>query len=132
MDRLFERMFEDMPRYQREWSPASSFPAVNVWEDEKNLYAEAEIPGIRMEDLDVSVIENELILKGERKVTADEKATFHRRERGVGTFSRVFRLPVDIDADRVEATLRDGVLQITLPKAEAAKPRKVEVKALPK
>jgi len=105
-----------------------SFPALNVWEEGDHLYAEAEVPGFKNEDLDISVVGNELTLKGHRQDQPGEKETvFHRRERGVGTFTRLVRLPVEVDANRVEAKLHDGVLLITLPKSEAAKPRKVQV-----
>jgi HSP20 family protein len=103
------------------------FPAINVWDDGEQLVAEAELPGLQQEELDISVVGSELTIKGERKSAADEGTSYHRRERGTGPFTRVLRLPVEVDADRVSATLRDGVLTIQLPKAEAAKPRKINV-----
>jgi HSP20 family protein len=107
-----------------------SFPALNVWEEQDNLFAEAEVPGFKNEDLEISVIGNELTIKGHRQDAPDNKDTvFHRRERGVGTFTRVVRLPVEVDAARVQANLRDGVLLITLPKSEAAKPHKIPVQS---
>jgi len=131
MARLLDDFTQTAPLVGRlGWRPAGVFPALNVWEDMQCLYAEAELPGFRMEDLEVSVAGNELSIKGERKDEYQEKGACHRRERAAGTFSRVLRLPVDIDAGKVEATLKDGVLFITLPKAEQAKPRKVQVKAL--
>ncbi len=105
------------------------FPPVNVWEEQDTLYVEAELPGSN-ENLDLTVVENELILKGQRAESADATAegkTYHRRERPVGSFTRVVRLPFDVDANGVKATFEDGVLLVTLPKAEAAKPRKVRV-----
>lgn len=104
------------------------FPALNLWEDGQNFYAEAEVPGLTMEDIEVTVVGNELTLRGERKET--ERTSYHRRERGVGVFQRVVPLPAPIDADKVEAKLSHGVLTITLPKAEAARPRKIEVKSV--
>lgn len=130
MDRLFDRALADIPTGLAGLVSPATFPAVNVWEDGNNVYAEAELPGVSMKDVEVSVVGNELTLKGERKGGASEGITYHRRERGAGAFSRVFHLPVDIEADRVEATMRDGVLLVTMPKAAAAKPRKVEVRAL--
>ncbi|HEX4144375.1 MAG TPA: Hsp20/alpha crystallin family protein [Pirellulales bacterium] len=107
-----------------------SFPALNVWEEQDNLYAEAEVPGFKNEDLEISVVGNELTLKGHRQeVSADKDTVFHRRERGMGTFTRVIRLPVEIEAARVQANLHDGVLLITLPKSEAARPHKVQVQS---
>lgn len=106
-----------------------SFPAVNVWEDGENLFVEAEVPGLKSENLEITVIGDELTLKGER--TADERseATYHRRERGIGSFHRVIKLSSEVNAEKVEAALADGVLLLTLPKAEAAKPRKIKVNA---
>ena len=107
-----------------------SFPTLNVWEEHDNLFAEAEVPGFKNEDLEISVIGNELTIKGHRQDgAADKETVFHRRERGVGTFTRVVRLPVEIDAARVQANLRDGVLLVTLPKSEAAKPHKIQVQS---
>jgi len=109
-----------------------SFPALNVWEEQDNLFAEAEVPGFKNEDLDISVVGNELTIKGNRQDEPSDKDTvFHRRERAVGTFTRVIRLPVEIDASRVQANLRDGVLLLTLPKSEAAKPHKIHVQSPP-
>jgi HSP20 family protein len=102
-------------------------PPVNVWEQQDALKVEMELPGIRSENLDISVAGNELSIKVDRPDVAQEGVTYHRRERPVGSFSRIVRLPVEVDADRVEADLRDGVLTITLPKAEGAKPRKINV-----
>ena len=104
-----------------------AFPAVNVWETEGELWAEAELPGVAQEDLEIDVVGNELTLRGSRKTPPTEGLTFHRQERPTGAFRRVVRLPVEIEADKVEATLRDGVLSIRLPKAERAKSRKISV-----
>lgn len=103
------------------------FPAVNVWQSENELFAEAELPGVKAEDLDISVVGNELTIKGTRPAAEHKDTTFHRRERGEGTFARVIRLPIEVDGEKVQAALRDGVLTITLPKAEAVKPRKIVV-----
>ena len=105
------------------------FPAVNVWEDNEKLFVEAEVPGLKAEDLDVSVVGDELTIKGERPQDEGTGASYHRRERGVGTFTRVIRLTSEVKADQVHAALTDGVLLLTLPKSEAAKPRKIRVKA---
>ena len=132
MDRVFDNFSEGFPRRPFGWRTVPTYPALSIWEDEHSLHAEAELPGLKMEDLELLVVGNELTVKGQRKDEHPEGTTYHRRERGVGSFSRVIRLPIDIDADKVEATLKDGVLLITLPKAEKAKPRKVQVKALAK
>jgi HSP20 family protein len=100
---------------------------VNIWQNENDVFAEAEVPGVKGEDLDISVVGNELTIKGNRQPAGDENTAYHRRERGAGAFARVIRLPVDVEADKVQASLRHGVLTLTLPKAEAAKPRKINV-----
>lgn len=125
MNNLLHTLFDGVPLT----SPGSRpFPAVNVWEDGENLYAEAEVPGLSMNDLEIFVVGEELTIKGRRSAPADENVAYHRQERGSGEFARVLTLPVSVDADRVEATLRDGVLTLTLPKAEEAKPRKITIR----
>jgi len=126
MDDLFSGVFGDM---FDGWRSAPGFPAVNLWEDAECLYAEAELPGMSMEDVEVFVTGDELHVKGCRKAPRDEGLTYHRRERGTGEFSRVVTLPYEVNADKVDATLKDGVLMIVLPKAESARPRKITVKS---
>lgn len=104
-----------------------SQPAANVWERGDALLVEMELPGVKSDQVDVSVVGGELTVKVERPEISEADVTYHRRERPVGSFTRVLRLPVEVAADRVEAELRDGVLLITLPKAESAKPRKITV-----
>ncbi len=106
----------------------AAFPQVNVREDDRSLYVEADLPGLAMDDIDVSVLGNELTIKGERKQGDEEGVSYHLRERGVGTFHRVVQLPLDVAAQNVSATLRDGVLTVTLPKAESTVPRKIHVR----
>ena len=122
MDRLFDDAFRGFPmRAPGGWF-APSFPAVNVWEDAESVYVEAELPGLKLDDLELAVMGDELTIKGERKHVDDEDVAYHRKERGTGCFSRVFRLPVGVNADKVEASLRDGILTVTLPKAAEATP----------
>jgi len=126
VDRLFTGFAENFESA----APSRGFPLLNVWESEGSLHAEAEVPGLRMEDLEILVVGNELIIKGARDAGSDEAEgrVFHRRERGDGVFSRVVRLPIEIDAGKVSATLKDGILSIDLPKAEVAKPKRIEVR----
>ncbi|MBN1908745.1 MAG: Hsp20/alpha crystallin family protein [Pirellulales bacterium] len=102
-------------------------PAVNGWDRDESLFVELEVPGVTSEQLDISVVDNELSIRLERPDVQQDGVTYHRRERPVGAFTRVLRLPVDVDADQVSANLRDGILTIELPKAESARPRKIEV-----
>ena len=108
---------------------AGVFPLMNVTEDNDNYYVRAELPGIKAGELDISVTADTLSISGERKLPAeDEKAQYHRREREAGRFSRIVSLPEQVDTGKVEARSTDGVLTITLPKAEIAKPKQIAVK----
>jgi HSP20 family protein len=125
MNRLFDRWNEDSGRVFS-WT---HFPAVNVWEDGETLVVEAELPGLKLEDLEIFVTgNNQLTLKGERKVDAPEKGLRHRQERGFGKFVRTLTLPFAVDANNVDARFENGVLQIKLAKHESAKARKIVVK----
>ena len=131
MEHLFDSfipqndLFEPLPSV----AMRGAAPAVNLWEEGDYFYAEAEIPGMTMDGIEVTVVGNELTIRGERPAHQPEKAAFHRRERPVGKFQRTLRLPMDIDADHVEASLSAGVLTIKLPKAPTARPRKIAVQS---
>ena len=102
---------------------------MNVWEDEANFYVEADLPDVAADKLDITVKEgNRLTLAGERKQSEPANAVWHRQERFAGTFTRELSLPTPVDADKVEARLEYGVLKLTLPKSEAARPRKIAAK----
>jgi HSP20 family protein len=128
-DQLVDSIVADFatPRALRGFT-ASSFPALNMWEHGDRIIVDAELPGFSMDDIEVSVVDDALTIKGTRRVDAPTGATSLRRERGSGQFTRSVSLPVPIHADSVEARLSDGVLTITLPKAEAAKPRKIDIR----
>ena len=122
MNRLFDRP----GRFTT--SAAPGYPAINVWTNNDGAIVTAELPGIDTEELEISVRENTLTVKGVRKaVELQEGEVYHRRERGYGKFQRVFELPFHIDAAGVEAAYENGVLRITLPRAETDKPRKIPV-----
>ena len=105
------------------------FPLMNVTESKDNYYVRAELPGIKADELDISVTGNTLSISGERKIPSeDEKAQYHRREREAGKFSRIISLPSQVDTKRVEAHCADGILTVVLPKAEEAKPKQIAVK----
>jgi len=107
----------------------AAYPPVNVWEEAEVYHVEAELPGVLQENLNIQVTAgNTLTISGERKEETLE-GSWHRRERGAGKFSRVLTFPSALDPDKVEATLENGVLHLTLPKAEAARPRRITVKA---
>lgn len=129
LDRLFNNLFRDFPFEDTSVGEAGRYPAVDAWEDEKAFHVEAEMPGLKEKDIEISVLGNELRITGGTEADKEEKDTkFHRRERFVGRFSRVLRFPVDIEDGKVEAQYESGILKITLPKAAAALPRRIEVK----
>ena len=129
MDRLVGDFFGPVTGNvaQRLGAVTRSFPALNVWEDGENLYAEAEVPAMKSEDIDISVVGSDLTIRGHRGEALGEGVAFHRQERDVGEFNRVLRLPVEVDSNKVEASLKDGVLLVKLPKAESARPKKIKV-----
>ncbi len=105
-------------------------PPINLWETDDAVQVELEIPGVDSEHIEISVAGGELSLHVERAEAEQEGVTYHRRERPVGAFTRVIRLPADVDPNTVQAELNNGVLLIVLPKAEEAKPRKISVRAI--
>ena len=105
------------------------YPAINLTEGGDNLYVRAELPGVNPESLDISVIEGKLIIRGERKIEEeDQKTSYHRRERESGIFRRTISLPMKVDSGKVSASIKNGVLTITLPNSEEAIPRRITVK----
>lgn len=125
MDRLFDQWGDTRStQYSR-----SAFPPLNLWENDNSLLVEAELPGFDLSDLEIVVTGgNQLSIKGERKPPKLDGGTWHRRERGFGTFSRMIELPGDVDSENVSAEFKHGVLTIMLPKREEVKPRRIEVK----
>jgi len=106
----------------------AAYPALSLWDDGENFHAEAELAGFKIEDIDLAVAGPELRIRGKRATPSGKGWAVHRQERPSGEFSRTITFPAEIDADRVQAALKDGVLSVTLPKAPSAKPRKIEVK----
>ncbi len=131
MERLrreMNRLFSNFPARAAEWG-APTYPAMNVWTNEEGAVVTAEIPGVNPEDIDISVVGDTLTVSGKREPeTTDEEVRYHRRERGQGAFKRSIQLPFTVEAAKVEAAIENGVLHITLPRAEADKPRKITVK----
>jgi HSP20 family protein len=109
---------------------AGVFPLMNVTEDKDNYYVRAELPGVQAGDLDISVTGDSFSVAGERKIPAEDAAArYHRKEREAGKFSRIMTLPGQIDTEKVDASCVNGVLTVILPKAAAAKPKQISVKA---
>jgi len=127
MDDLFNAFFGglDMPRYEHK-----VWPALDIAENEDSIVVHAELPGCKTEDINISVHGNTLTISGEKKesVEKEEKGYYHV-ERTYGSFRRDLNLPSDINVDKIDAVCKDGVLTLTLPKAEKAKPIKVKVKS---
>jgi len=116
-------LFDLSPKGERK------YPLINVFTRNDDVVITSEIPGIEPKDINLSVVGDTLTLKGSRR--PDEVVNgrkWHRRERGTGNFLRTVRLPYNVDSDRVDASYQKGVLRITLPRAEADKPRKISVK----
>jgi HSP20 family protein len=131
--------FADLNRVQREFEKsyfgprtrsADFAPPVDVHEDPERLLLRAELPGVKREDIEVSIDANVLTLKGERKLEREEEGRrYHRIERSYGTFVRQFQLPSNVDSTKIDAQLTDGVLTIALNKKQELKPRKIDVKS---
>lgn len=139
----FVSPWREMERLQREMNrlfsdtfstvgvrTAPGFPAMNAWTNDEGVVVTAELPGVKPEDIDISVVGDTLTLSGSRqpeKLEDGEK--YHRQERHYGRFTRTFQLPFQVEADAVEAIFEKGVLHISMPRAEVDKPRKIAVKA---
>jgi len=105
-------------------------PAIDIFEDKDAIVVKAEVPGIKPEDVHISVDNNVLTVKGERKLEkADEREGYHRIERSYGSFTRSFTLPNNIDSEHVEADMTEGILTMRVPKKAAPEPKRIAVKA---
>jgi len=133
--RELDRMQRDMNSLFNEYAPARlrsapGYPAINIWRNDDGLFLHAEMPGIRVEDIEININANELTLTGQRSMDElPEGAVYLRRERNFGKFSRSIQLPFAVNVDKVQASFKDGVLNIALPKAEAEKPKKIAIKS---
>ncbi|MGB9456629.1 MAG: Hsp20/alpha crystallin family protein [Bryobacteraceae bacterium] len=126
--RLFEdaftRLFNE-PQTNRPWTPA-----VDIYETENDLVVKADLPDVDLKDIDVRVENQTLTIAGERKFEKqDSAAGYHRIERSYGNFIRSFAVPNSFDTDKISASFKNGVLSVSLPKKEAAKPRQIKVEA---
>jgi HSP20 family protein len=130
LNRIFDDTFRGNPRgTEEDWALGGQWaPSVDIFEHEGNLVLRAELPGIEPKDVDVHVENNVLTLRGERKFESEVKREkYHRVERAYGTFSRSFTLPNVVDTEKIKAEYKDGVLQVTLPQREEAKPKQIQV-----
>jgi HSP20 family protein len=137
MDRLRRRMnrlWAGWPAttfpLERRWRASPSYPAMNVWANDEGGMVTAEMPGVDPQEIDISVEDDTLTLRGTRQAgDPEEDVTYHRRERGSGTFARSVQLPFRVEADEVEASFDQGVLTIELPRAESDKPHKIAIQS---
>jgi HSP20 family protein len=127
IDRLFKEAFT--PFYDEgESSTRTWAPPVDIYETENDIVLKAELPGMDPKDVEVKVEDNTLYLKGERKFEKEVRnENYHRVERSYGSFARSFSLPNSISAEKVKAEFKDGLLTLTLPKREEAKPRTIKI-----
>lgn len=128
MDRLFEDFFTPWRRRSLLPTEAVWTPELDVYEDENEVVVTADVPGLKPEEIDISISGNTLTIRGEKKREEEKKGkNYYRLERSHGSFSRSVELPVSVDTKKISATYKNGVLEVTLPKVEEAKPKKVKI-----
>ncbi len=126
IDRLFESPLAELARTSQLFSGWT--PPIDVYEDKDNLYVKLELPGMKKEDIELSLHDGSLSISGERKSENKyEGADMHRSERFFGRFQRTVSLPTPVATDKVKAQYKEGILSVTLPKTEEAKPKQIEV-----
>lgn len=123
------RLQEEMERLTRSMTSPQGFPAINVSAHHDGIVITAELPGVKEDDLDITVHRDTVTLRGERLDQPEIAKGYHRRERRNGTFGRTFSLPFQVDPDRVEAKLRNGILTLKLHRPEHDKPKRIRVSA---
>ena len=128
MNRVFDQFFRGGTGEEAGWGQYPWTPPVNIYETDDALILKAELPGVSKDDVSVEVHQNTLLLRGERKHPAEVPADrYYRTERAYGPFQRSFVLPTMVDQEHVQATYHDGVLELRLPKSEAAKPKRIAI-----
>lgn len=130
MNRLFDESYRSRTG-EDDWALGGSWaPAVDIYEHENNIVLKAELPGVDPKDVDIRLENNTLTLRGERKFDSDvKKENYHRVERAYGSFTRSFTLPTIVDQNNIKAEFKDGVLRVTLPKREEARPKQIQIQA---
>jgi HSP20 family protein len=128
MNRLFDESYRTRSG-EEDWALGGAWaPAVDVYEQDNTLVLKAELPGVDPKDVDIRIENNVLTIKGERKFDNEvKKESYHRVERAYGTFTRSFTLPNVVDPAAVKAEFKDGVLRVSLPKREEAKPKQIQI-----
>jgi HSP20 family protein len=129
INRMFDRFFRGGVVDDADLFPSTWMPAVDLLEKDDEFVAKVELPGVHKDDVKITLHDNILTIRGEKKEEKESKdSNYHRLERSYGSFQRSFTLPTSVRQDKVEAEYRDGVLTITMPKAEEAKRKQIEVK----
>jgi len=129
MRRQLDAMFDRFDGRGQPAATAGVFPLVNLTEDTDAYYLRAELPGMTSDELSIESTDNNIAISGERKIPdAAHNARYHRREREAGRFSRIVSVPGEINRDKIDARLTDGILTVVVPKAEEEKPRKISIK----
>ena len=130
MNRLFEGALQGWPEADSRLNPNGWLPAVDIYETENDLVLTVDLPGVDPKQTAVQVENNVLTIQGSRQLDQNlKKENFHRVERTYGSFLRSFTLSTKVDSDKIQATYKDGVLNVTLPKAQHAKPKTIQIAA---
>ena len=128
MDRLWDSFLEGTPRRRGE-ERGEWLPSLDVSETKNELVVKAEVPGMDAKDIDISLSDGVLTIKGEKKQEKEEKeADYHLIERSYGAFTRSIQLPKEVQGEKINASYKDGILRITLPKSEEAKKKEIKIK----
>jgi len=128
MDRLWDSFFEGKPAKRVE-EVGEWLPTLDISETKNDLVVRAEIPGIDPKDIDISLVNEVLTIKGDKKQEKEEKEeNYHLIERSYGSFTRTIRLPKEVQSDKINASYKNGILKITLPKSEEAKKKEIKIK----
>jgi HSP20 family protein len=128
MDRLFGQFLRRGEGEEATWGQGMWAPPVDIYETDDAFMLKAELPGFTKEDVNIEVHENRLIIRGERKRETEAKEDqYHRLERAYGRFERAFWLPTTVDAEHIQASFKNGILEMRLPKSEKAKPKQIPI-----
>lgn len=129
INRMFDSLFRGGTQESTDLLTSSWSPSLDIAENDNAYIVKVELPGVNKDDVKITMQENVLTIRGEKKREKESKeSNFHRSERSYGAFQRSFSLPSSVKSEKIEAAYNDGILTVTLPKAESAKPKQIEVK----
>jgi HSP20 family protein len=130
MNRMFHEFAQGGNSEETSWGTSTWVPPVDVYETDEGFVLKAELPGVQKDHLHIEVHDRTLTIRGERKPETEiPEDRYHRRERSYGSFQRVFTLPTPVDAEKVQANVHDGELELRLPKHETAKPKRIAIQS---